>query len=54
MRRFLVIALLSSTLTAAVPRDGSWLDRIQSFLHHAFHSFHGITSTGDGITQPKP
>jgi len=51
MRRALVVVLLSSALIGSVPRDGGFFARIQAFLHRAFH---GITTTGDGLTPPKP
>ena len=51
MRHFLVVGLVVSSLSFAVPRDGGWLEHIKIFIHRAVHH---IVSTGDDITPPKP
>jgi hypothetical protein len=56
MRRFLVVTLLASSLSFAVPRDvprdggGGWFHYIRAVIHHVLHS---IGST-DYIVPPKP
>jgi hypothetical protein len=54
MRRLLVVAVLSTSLFTAIPRDGGeggWLNRLRHYVQHVVRH---LTSNGDWLTPPKP